>query len=264
MAKIYKGTFTVGNLDDTATKGVDEFFEDLEAAFDEVGIEYKKSYAEKTKSNYYDFFGGKVRINFYQYKGIVHEQDCQIRVVMNGTNICGSSVTNQNLAQKYEIIISSYGDMMLRLSYAANSTALDIPNNNGVVFMICKCNNVVNPGESNLGIYAPWEVPHQENQTICQDHTPKYLLTADSDVDNHSTINNTGSAGTRSTATYTYILNTNAPITALVPIFAVSSQCVSINTKIMAIAPAPITGYAVLNGQRYYCVGQVCMADDEE
>lgn len=264
MAKIYKGTFTVGYMDDTATEGVDEFFENLEAAFDEIGIEYEKNYAETSKSIYYDFFGSKVRLNFFQYKGIVYDQDRQIRVVMNGNNICGSAINDQNRAQKYEIIISSYGDMMLRLSYAANSTALDIPNNNGVVFMICKCNNVVNPGESNLGIYAPWEVPHQENQTICQDHTPKYLLTADSDVDNHSTINNTGSAGSRSTATYTYILNTNAPITALVPIFAVSSQCVSINTKIMAIAPAPITGYAVLNGQRYYCVGQICMSDDEE
>jgi hypothetical protein len=262
MAKIYKGTFTVGYMDDTATEGVDEFFEDLEAAFDEVGIEYKKSYAETTKSNYYDFFGGKVRLNFYQYKGIVYEQDSQIRVVLNGTSICGSIVDQQNLTQKYEIIISSYGDMMLRLSYA-NNPVQDIPNNNGVVFMICKCNNVVNPGESNVGIYAPWEAPHQ-GSPICQDHTPKYLLTADSDVDNHSTINNTGSAGNRSTATYTYILNTTAPITALVPIFAVSSQCVSINTKIMAIAPAPITGYAVLNGQRYYCVGQICMADDEE
>lgn len=32
----------------------------------------------------------------------------------------------------------------------------------------------------------------------------------------------------------------------------------------MAIAPAQVTGYAMLNIQRYYYVGQICMADDEE
>lgn len=261
MAKIKRGTFTVAyestEYEETAAK----FFEDFEELLDEAGIEYEHEYNTSKYNDYFWLFNKKVSISFSCF-----HQKATISGVLTPVNIYlslnqswpqlfkgeGSTGTN---SYNYEIILSSYGDIMLRLK---ESSAL--LNDRDVVFVICKTNNVVSSAESDIGVYAPWTVANDD--IYMQNQTPKFLVTNDTDT-SVPIVNNVASIQMSGTS-LNYIINSNAPITALVPICAVSSQCVSINTKIMAIAPATITGYATLNGQRYYCVGMVCMADDEE
>lgn len=263
MAQIYSGTFTIGYMDDSKTEGVDEFFEIFENVLSDQNIEYEKTYAESDKTTRFHFFNKATSFIFYQFGGVQSESDRRPRIDLGKVNgeysevlYALDDITVDHIVL-YEIIVSSYGDIMLRMK----DSAAAIDNNNGIVFVICRCNNTVEASKSGYGIYIPWQKPNEQivNSQNC---TPKMLLTSDSSYPN--IVSNTGTSGSTASTTLSYIINANARISILVPICAVSSQCVSINTKIMAIAPAPITGYAVLNGQRYYCVGQVCMADDEE
>lgn len=261
MAKIKRGTFNVAyestEYEDTAAK----FFEDFEELLDEAGIEYEHEYNKTKETDYFWLFNKKISISFtcFHQKATISGTDTPVNIYMSLSHswpqlFAGTLSTGTN-SYNYEIILSSYGDIMLRLK---EDNAL--VNDRDVVFVICKTNNVVSPAESNIGVYAPWTVANDD--TYMQNQTPKFLVT--SDTDTSVPIVNNVTTEKMSGTSLNYIINSNAPITALVPICAVSSQCVSINTKIMAIAPAPITGYAVLNGQRYYCVGQICMSDDEE
>lgn len=262
MAKIKRGTFTVAyestEYEETAAK----FFEDFEELLDEAGIEYEHEYNKTKEIDYFWLFNKKISISFtcFHQKTAIKDTFTPVYIYMNLNQswpelFAGSRSIGTTTSYNYEIILSSYGDIMLRLK---ETSAL--VNDKDVVFVICKTNNVVNPAESDIGVYAPWTLATDD--TYMQNQTPKFLVT--SDIDTSVPIVNNIANIQMSGTSLNYIINSNAPITALVPICAVSSKCVSINTKIMAITPAPITGYATLNGQRYYCVGMICMADDEE
>lgn len=56
--------------------------------------------------------------------------------------------------------------------------------------------------------------------------------------------------------------NPYAQITVLVPMCAVSSRCVGVNTYFMLFSPRMYDGFAVINGKRYYCIGGVAMLDE--
>jgi hypothetical protein len=259
MAKIKRGIVKVAYQSKEYEETAEKFFEDFEEILDEAGIEYEHQYVDPDEDDFYWLYDKKFAIAFRCFRqktdnnGLVTDNIYLILKNSWPQLFSGESSTGTDTLY-YEIILSSYGDVMVRMANGA------LENNSKIVFVICKCNNIINPSNSGIGLYAPWTQADSEGSTT-QDCTPKFLVTEDTDL-SIPIVNNVSNAN--SSGTMHYIVNTNASITALVPITAVSSQCVSINTKIMAIAPAPITGYATLNGQRYYCVGMICMADDEE
>lgn len=263
MATIRKGTIQVAYNSTEYEQTMLDFCDKLEEALDEAGIEYDHTYESAKEREIFKLLNKTVTIEFHNFhqktsgdSGINPERiylglKASGPLLFQGENSTGAD------SFPYEIIVSSYGDVLLRLGQGVNYI------NQGVIFGICRCNNTVNPSQSDIGIYVPFEMGNNYSSTgAVQNCTPKYLVTNDTDL-TVAVESNVGNI-TGSMTAMNMILNTNAAITVLSPIYAVSSQCVSINTKIMAVAPSPITGYATLNGQRYYCVGMVCMADDEE
>jgi hypothetical protein len=56
--------------------------------------------------------------------------------------------------------------------------------------------------------------------------------------------------------------NQYAQITVLVPMCAVSSRCVGVNTYFMLFSPMFYDGDTVINGKHYYCIGGIAMLDE--
>lgn len=106
--------------------------------------------------------------------------------------------------------------------------------------------------EVGYGVYVPYNCKTFRNQYVL--NAPKYLITEDvtQDIENKDQDTN---------RMLCYIITTAAKLTMLIPICAVSSDCISTSAYVMMIGQRPIYGDATLNNGKYYCIDGLCMLD---
>lgn len=161
----------------------------------------------------------------------------------------------------YQLIISDKGDVIVRISGDIYSPDA-IRNNAHFTCAIVKAKNTVDKNtDDSYGVYIPYSNGgvSSGSDVVPFNNTPKYLITNDVTED----ITNTGVSGSTAVAMLQYIENDKSAVTALVPIFAVCSQCVSVNSFVMAIGNGYRTGETVLNGKKYYMVGGFAMLEGD-
>lgn len=203
----------------------------------------------------------RVSLKFKNFDASEAKTDLTITVTIRDVEI-GIYSTSSEYFNKfaYQLIRSDKGDVIVRIAdyYAAADT---LHNNSNFTFAICKVKNTVDKNtDDSYGIYIPWSHGSiSSGVPIPFNHTPKYLITNDVTED----ITNSGVSGSTAVAMLQYIENDNSAVTALIPIFAVCSQCVSVNSFVMAIGNGYRTGETVLNGKKYYMVGGFAMLEGD-
>lgn len=195
----------------------------------------------------------KVSINFKNFD-MSQESNAVITVSVNNVEITIDTFMYNYFGKvAYQIVVGSKGDVIVRMPSIYESMDSMI-NNSFLQFAIVKAKNTVDTEkEDSYGVYVPYGHGSPFNPT------PKYLVTDDVNVDEP----NSGTQGSTAVAMLQYIENDNSAVTALVPIFAVCSQCVSVNSFVMAIGNGYRTGETVLNGKKYYMVGGFAMLEGD-
>ena len=221
-------------------------WEDLQSAF-----EFKS--VTGSDANKIFKISDKVSINFKNFD-MSQESNAEITVSVNNVEITIDTFSYLYLDKvAYQIVVVSKGDVIVRMPSIYDSMDSMI-NNSFLQFAIVKAKNTVDTEkEDSYGVYVPYGHGSPFNPT------PKYLVTDDVNVDEP----NSGTQGSVAVAMLTFIENDNSAVTALVPIFAVCSQCVSVNSYVMAIGNGYRTGETVLNGKKYYMVGGFAMLEGD-
>lgn len=203
----------------------------------------------------------KVSLKFKNFDASEAKTDLTITVTVGDVEIESYSTSSEYFNKfAYQLIRSDKGDVIVRIAdyYAAGDT---LHNNSNFTFAICKVKNTVDKNtDDSYGIYIPFSHGSiSSGVPVPFNHTPKYLITNDVTED----ITNTGVSGATAVAMLQYIENDKSAVTALIPIFAVCSQCVSVNSFVMAIGNGYRTGETVLNGKKYYMVGGFAMLEGD-
>lgn len=249
MAKIING-YVGRNIEDAPGN----LWADLQEAFEfksVSGSDASKIFAVTTK----------VSLKFKNFDMSEAQTNPTITVTVGDVEIESYSMSYSYFSKvAYQLIISDKGDVIIRISdnYATTDT---LHNNADFTFAICKAKNTVDKNtDDSYGIYIPWSHGSiSSGVSIPFDHTPKYLITNDVTED----ITNSGVSSSTALALLKYIENDKSAVTALIPIFAVCSQCVSVNSFVMAIGNGYRTGETVLNGKKYYMVGGFAMLEGD-
>lgn len=152
-----------------------------------------------------------------------------------------------------EIVKSVLGDISIRFG---NNAPLE--NHDFFVGVLLKCKNTIT-GVETWGFYQPQNM----SSTSAQAFTPRLLITDDTTYENGQRLNTfKPSPNSASAVIVCSGYNPYAAITVLVPICAVSSCCVAVNTYFMLISPQMYDGDATLDGKHYHCIGLVAMLDE--
>lgn len=203
----------------------------------------------------------RVSLKFKNFDSSEAQTNATITVTVRDVEVESYSMSYAYFSKiAYQLIISDKGDVIIRI--ANNYDAADtIHNNSDFTLAIVKVKNTVDKNtDDSYGIYIPWSHGSiSSGVPIPFDHTPKYLITNDVTED----ISNSGVSGSTALAILKYIENDKSAVTALIPIFAVCSQCVSVNSYVMAIGNGYRTGETVLNGKKYYMVGGFAMLEGD-
>lgn len=241
MAEIING-FVGKNIEEAPGN----LWEDLQSAF-----EFKS--VTGSDANKIFKISNKVSINFKNFD-MSQESNAEITVSVNDVEIAVDSFPyNYFNKVAYQIVVGSKGDVIVRIpSYYGSMDSMS--NNAFLEFAIVKAKNTVDTEkEDSYGVYVPYSHGSPFNPT------PKYLVTDDVNVDEP----NSGTSGSTTSTILQFIENDNSAVTALIPIFAVCSQCVSVNSFVMAIGNGYRTGETVLNGKKYYMVGGFAMLEGD-
>lgn len=241
MAEIING-FVGKNIEEAPGK----LWEDLQSAF-----EFKS--VTGSDANKIFKISDKVSINFKNFD-MSQESDAVITVSVNNVEITiDNFMYNYFNKVAYQIVVGSKGDVIVRIPSYYDSMD-SISNNSCLQFAIVKAKNTVDTKkEDSYGVYVPYTHGSPFNPT------PKYLVTDDVTMDEP----NSGASGSTASTILQFIENDNSAVTALIPIFAVCSQCVSVNSFVMAIGNGYRTGETVLNGKKYYMVGGFAMLEGD-
>lgn len=236
---------------------VDTLWEDLEAAFEwsqVTGTDNDKRFK----------ISNKVELQFLHFFDASQEHYPEINVIYNGIT---SLIYSHNASywspesRAYRIIIGESGDVIFKMS-ATGEDISTVHANADFIFAVVAVQNTIDETKAGYGVYIPYSqggVASLGEMPTPFNHTPKYLITDDTTED----VSNIGRAGATTSASLTYVINENAKITALAPICANSSECVSTNSYLMIIGNNYRSGQTELNGEVYYCDGGFCMDEGE-
>ena len=202
---------------------------------------------------------------------LYYSQNYYLRVMASTSNsfsikVCGPdgftectlfTSATQNIEQYVRIVKTAKGDVALLATNYSNSATTGIPDNGCLAFVLVKCKHAVS-GTEEWGLYAPTD------NTVSQNFYTKLLVTEGTTNVSNNRINAvyTSAGGNKFNVMCGY--NPLAPITVLIPIYAVSSAYVSENTFIMHITPRMYNGDTMINGKHYYCIGLIAMLDEAE
>lgn len=244
----------VNGIVGTSTSGVYDpspFFDALEDAFEFVSV-------SGTSTSKIFKLSDKISIKFTNFDRANSNVDAKIIIVVNGINIGIATwqygfYTPSNTG--FRLTKGDSGDLIVQIEYSS-STSGAIHNSADFVFAIVAVENAVSKESAGYGIYVPWlQGDRGTSNPSLMDPSPKYLITDDTT----NNMSNTGYAGSTNSP-LSYICKEGlSKITALVPIAAVCSECVSTNSWVMMLTDNYRNGYAQMNGEKYYCVGGFCM-----
>lgn len=229
------------------------FFDALEDAFDFVSV-------SGTNANKVFKLSDKISIKFTNFDRSTRDESPEIKIVVNGIEIEIASWTYNYFSPSnmaFRLTKGDSGDLIVQIERGSYHEMF-IHNSADFVFAIVAVENAVSKESAGYGIYVPWTQGgnySSESGVSKMDPTPKYLLTDDTTDD----MSNTGYAGDTSYALRYICKEGLSKITALVPIAAVCSECVSVNSWVMMLTDNYRNGYAQMNGEKYYCVGGFCM-----
>lgn len=229
------------------------FFDALEDAFDFVSV-------SGTNANKVFKLSDKISIKFTNFDKSISDESPKITVIVNGNELGIDNFTYNYFnpaSMGFRLIKGVSGDLIVQIERGAYKEGV-VHNSSDFSFAIVAVENAVSKESAGYGIYIPWAQGGKDSSSAAvtrMDPTPKYLLTDDTTDD----MSNTGYAGDMTT-TLKYICKEGlSKITALVPIAAVCSECVSVNSWVMMLTDNYRNGYAQMNGEKYYCVGGFCM-----
>lgn len=156
----------------------------------------------------------------------------------------------------FKIIISASGDLIFKAPMSMQDAG-SVYATGDVAFGIFAVQNTLHNEQAGYGVYVPYSSGGKNSSNVVEpfNHTPKYLITADTDTD----LTNVGRAGSVASTTLAFVINDDAKITALANLCANCSECVTTNTFGMIIGNAYREGETSLNGDTYYCVGGIAM-----
>lgn len=240
-----------GSIGKSIAEAPSNLWEDLQSAF-----EFKS--VTGSDANKIFRISSKVSINFKNFDMSQERSNAEITVSVNDVEIAVDSFSYSyfNIVA-YQIVIGSKGEVIFRMPSYYGSMG-QISNNSDFSFAIVKVKNTIDTEkEDSYGVYVPYT--HGSGSQSPLNPTPKYLITDDVTGD----VANSGKAGSAETTTLQFIENDISAVTALIPIFAVCSQCVSVNSFVMAIGNGYRTGETVLNGKKYYMVGGFAMLEGD-
>ena len=201
---------------------------------------------------------------------LYYSQNYYIRISYSSSNltimVCGGddftdntlySCSYSSVEQYVRIVKTAKGDVALLATNYSNSATTGIPDNGCLAFVLVKCKHAVS-GTEEWGLYAPTD------NTVSQNFYTKLLVTEGTTNVSNNRINAvyTSAGGNKFNVMCGY--NPLAPITVLIPIYAVSSAYISENTFIMHITPRMYNGYSLINNKQYYCIGLIAMLDEAE
>lgn len=227
------------------------FFDALEDAFDFVSV-------SGTNANKVFKLSDKISIKFTNFDKSTSNESPKISVIVNSNEIEIVSWTYNYFSPSsmaFRLTKGVSGDLIVQIETGTHNDRL-IHNSSDFAFAIVAVENAVSKESAGYGIYVPWYQGGNYTSVVSKmDPTPKYLLTDDTTDD----MSNTGYAGDTTYALRYICKEGLSKITALVPIAAVCSECVSVNSWIMMLTDNYRNGYAQMNGEKYYCVGGFCM-----
>lgn len=228
------------------------FFDALEDAFDFVSV-------SGTNANKVFKLSDKISIKFTNFDKSSSTENPTIKAIVNGNELeikQFSSNYFDPLSIGFRLIKGVSGDLIVQIELGTYHDRA-VHNSSDFAFAIVAVENAVSKESAGYGIYIPWTQggKYSSESTSRMDPTPKYLLTDDTTDD----MSNTGYAGDTSYALRYICKEGLSKITALVPIAAVCSECVSVNSWVMMLTDNYRNGYAQMNGEKYYCVGGFCM-----
>ena len=239
------------------TYSIDTLWDDLEDAFDWHSISGTDNDKVFKVSN-------KVEIEFLHFLDFDENHFPVIKVNFNGLSYDIYSLNSFYWSpsdRAYRIIIGEAGDIIFKVSSTEYDTGT-VHRNSDFMFAIVAVQNTLNDATAGYGVYVPYScggVGAAGAMPTPFNHTPRYLITDDTTED----IPNIGRSGGTVSATQTYVINDNAKITALAPICACSSECVSTSSYLMIIGNNYRSGQTELNGELYYSDGGFCLDEGE-
>lgn len=162
-------------------------------------------------------------------------------------------ITSDFSISSWEIIKSKNGDVVIRMDMAA--TALSQYGN--YVCTLFKAKGILS-GDERWAVSTPYVYPGVSGNS----YDPYYIVTDDTEDRSGANANTGNNGGGQSGVVNSSIYNSEAKMTVLAPLFAVSSEYISQYTYMMRIAPTTQSGACSLNGQQFYCFGLIAMLDE--
>lgn len=162
-------------------------------------------------------------------------------------------ITMDFSVSSWEIIKSKNNDVVIRMAMV--ETALSQEGN--YVCTLFKAKGILS-GDERWAVSVPYIYPGANGNS----YDPYYIVTDDTEDRSGANANVGNNGGGQSGVVNSSIYNSEAKMTVLAPLFAVSSEYISQYTYMMRIAPTTQSGACSLNGQQFYCFGLIAMLDE--
>ena len=162
-------------------------------------------------------------------------------------------ITSDFSVSSWEIIKSKNGDVVIRMGMV--ETALSQYGSH--LCTLFKAKGILS-GDERWAVSTPYAVPGVSGNS----YDPYYIVTDDTEDRLGANANMGSNGGGLLGVVNSSIYNSEAKMTVLAPLFAVSSEYISQYTYMMRIAPTTQSGACSLNGQQFYCFGLIAMLDE--